>query len=167
MRLSTGIILSILSANVFAIENLNDVHSSSLLARRAVMADTDDVFLQKRSGDEGKKKQAKSKYSSASNSGKVGHVYTNPAFEGDFRSDPTLTMALKEDSQTLPLRVIPIQNPTPTMALKRGPQTSLPIPLLKIVGATGGSENVHAEVDSDQRDQALSMVIGGLSLSTH
>ncbi|KAH6584744.1 hypothetical protein BASA60_000839 [Batrachochytrium salamandrivorans] len=48
MRLSTGIILSILSANVFAIENLNDVHPGSLLARRAVMADTDGVFLQKR-----------------------------------------------------------------------------------------------------------------------
>ncbi|KAH6599003.1 hypothetical protein BASA50_003323 [Batrachochytrium salamandrivorans] len=42
MRLSTGIILSILSANVFAIEHPNGAHSGSLLARRAVVADTDD-----------------------------------------------------------------------------------------------------------------------------
>ncbi|KAH6581555.1 hypothetical protein BASA61_009012 [Batrachochytrium salamandrivorans] len=73
MRLSTGIILSILSTNVFAIENLNDVHSGSLLARRAVVADTDGPFLQKRSGDEDQKKQAKPKTSvSNPNSGQGG-----------------------------------------------------------------------------------------------
>ncbi|KAH6599449.1 hypothetical protein BASA61_002547 [Batrachochytrium salamandrivorans] len=47
MRLSTGIILSILSANVFAIEHPNGAHSGSLLARRAAVADADGPFLQK------------------------------------------------------------------------------------------------------------------------
>ncbi|KAH9273752.1 hypothetical protein BASA83_003745 [Batrachochytrium salamandrivorans] len=51
MRLSTGIILSILSTNVFAIEHRNGAHPSSLLARRAVVADTDGPFLQKRSAN--------------------------------------------------------------------------------------------------------------------
>ncbi|KAH6588832.1 hypothetical protein BASA50_010475 [Batrachochytrium salamandrivorans] len=68
MRISTGIILSMLSANVFAIEHPNGAHSGSLLARRAVVADTDDVFLQKRSGDKGKKKSVKSKTSVPSSS---------------------------------------------------------------------------------------------------
>ncbi|KAH6566401.1 hypothetical protein BASA60_009506 [Batrachochytrium salamandrivorans] len=52
MRFSTGIILSMLSANVFAIEHLNGAHSGSLLARRAVVADTDGPFLQKRNNGE-------------------------------------------------------------------------------------------------------------------
>ncbi|KAH6589181.1 hypothetical protein BASA50_010223 [Batrachochytrium salamandrivorans] len=57
MRLSTGIILSILSTNAFAIEHLNDAHPSSLLARRAVVADADGPSLQKRTNDEDQKKQ--------------------------------------------------------------------------------------------------------------
>ncbi|KAH6574907.1 hypothetical protein BASA60_005253 [Batrachochytrium salamandrivorans] len=63
MRLSTGIILSILSANVFAIEHPNGAHSGSLLARRAVVADADSPFLQKRGNDKDQKdkKQKKQK----------------------------------------------------------------------------------------------------------
>ncbi|KAH6565392.1 hypothetical protein BASA62_007322 [Batrachochytrium salamandrivorans] len=63
MRFSTGIILSILLANVFAIEHPNDAHPSSLLARRAVVADADGVFLEKRNNDKKQKKPAKSKTS--------------------------------------------------------------------------------------------------------
>ncbi|KAH6564650.1 hypothetical protein BASA60_010201 [Batrachochytrium salamandrivorans] len=73
MRISTGIILSMLSANVFAIEHPNDAHSGSLLARRAVMADADDVFLQKRSDDKDQEEQTKPKtYIPIPNSGQKG-----------------------------------------------------------------------------------------------
>ncbi|KAH6584743.1 hypothetical protein BASA60_000838 [Batrachochytrium salamandrivorans] len=157
MRLSTGIILSILSANVFAIEHLNDVHSSSLLARRAVMADTDGVFLQKRESsssddaeggftnlafegdDEGKKKPAKSKSSPVPNSGKGGHAYTNPAFEGDSDSESNSNDGAEERSTNL------AANPSPQDR-----------------GATGGNENVHTKVDSDQEGSGFVDVIGGL-----
>ncbi|KAH9264747.1 hypothetical protein BASA83_011781 [Batrachochytrium salamandrivorans] len=64
MKFSTGVILSMLSANVFAIEHLNDAHSGSLLARRAVVADTDSPFLHKRNNGEEQEEQegaAKSK----------------------------------------------------------------------------------------------------------
>ncbi|KAH6587984.1 hypothetical protein BASA50_011004 [Batrachochytrium salamandrivorans] len=80
MRISTGIILSILSTNVFAIEHPNGAHSGSLLARRAVVADTDGLFLQKRTNDGDQKKQAKPK-TSVPNSHQEGYVYDNPAFE--------------------------------------------------------------------------------------
>ncbi|KAH9273045.1 hypothetical protein BASA83_004615 [Batrachochytrium salamandrivorans] len=70
MRLSTGIVLSILSTNVFAIEHLNDAHSGSLLARRAVVADTDGPFLHKRTNDEEPEEQTKPKVSPISNFGK-------------------------------------------------------------------------------------------------
>ncbi|KAH6586367.1 hypothetical protein BASA50_000540 [Batrachochytrium salamandrivorans] len=59
MRLSTGVILSILSANVFAIEHPNGVHSGSLLVRRAVVADADGVFLQKRQDNDKEQKDQK------------------------------------------------------------------------------------------------------------
>ncbi|KAH6564648.1 hypothetical protein BASA60_010199 [Batrachochytrium salamandrivorans] len=73
MRISTGIILSMLSANVFAIEHPNDAYSGSLLARRAVMADADDVFLQKRSDDKDQEEQTKPKtYIPIPNSGQKG-----------------------------------------------------------------------------------------------
>ncbi|KAH6567764.1 hypothetical protein BASA60_008901 [Batrachochytrium salamandrivorans] len=55
-----------LSANVFAIEHLNGAHSGSLLARRAVVADTDGPFLQKRNNgkeQEEQEEQAKPKVS--------------------------------------------------------------------------------------------------------
>ncbi|KAH9274596.1 hypothetical protein BASA83_002780, partial [Batrachochytrium salamandrivorans] len=90
MRLSTGVILSILSANVFAIENLNDVHSGSLLARRAVVADADGPFLQKRNNDKEQKKQeeqAKSK-TSGPNPGKEAYASTKDAFEDNFCLNP-------------------------------------------------------------------------------
>ncbi|KAH6600873.1 hypothetical protein BASA50_001980 [Batrachochytrium salamandrivorans] len=67
MKFSTGVILSMLSANVFAIEHLNGAHSGSLLARRAVVADTDSPFLHKRNNGEEQdeqEEQAKSKVSS-------------------------------------------------------------------------------------------------------
>ncbi|KAH9264189.1 hypothetical protein BASA83_012329 [Batrachochytrium salamandrivorans] len=61
MRISTGIILSILSANVFAMERPNGAPHSSLLARRAVVADTDGLFLQKRNNGEDQEEPAKPK----------------------------------------------------------------------------------------------------------
>ncbi|KAH9257170.1 hypothetical protein BASA81_004723 [Batrachochytrium salamandrivorans] len=57
MKISTGIILSVLSTNVFAIEHLNGAHPSSLLARRAMVADADGPSLQKRNNDGDKEKQ--------------------------------------------------------------------------------------------------------------
>ncbi|KAH9274273.1 hypothetical protein BASA83_003269 [Batrachochytrium salamandrivorans] len=57
MKFSTGIILSILSANVFAIEHLNGAHPGSLLARRAVVADADGPFLQKRNNGKEQEEQ--------------------------------------------------------------------------------------------------------------
>ncbi|KAH6590652.1 hypothetical protein BASA50_009243 [Batrachochytrium salamandrivorans] len=81
MRLSTGIILSILSANVFAIEHPNGAHSGSLLARRAVVADTDSPLLQKRNNDKDQKdqkepeEQAKPKVSPVPDSDQEKHVY--------------------------------------------------------------------------------------------
>ncbi|KAH9270858.1 hypothetical protein BASA83_007011 [Batrachochytrium salamandrivorans] len=88
MRLSTGVILSILSANVFAIEHLNDVHSGSLLARRAVMADADGPFLQKRNNNEDQKKQAKPKTFSNPNSPQAENAYTPVVSEDDPDSNP-------------------------------------------------------------------------------
>ncbi|KAH6595132.1 hypothetical protein BASA50_006118 [Batrachochytrium salamandrivorans] len=139
MRLSTGIILSILSANVFAIEHPNDVHSSSLLARRAVMADTDGVFLQKRGDDEGKKKRPNQ------------NIFL------------FLTLAKGGMStQNLPLRMIPIQNPTLAMAMKRIPQTSLPISSIRMVGLRVEVKVSTQQVDSDQEESGFVDVIGGL-----
>ncbi|KAH6584748.1 hypothetical protein BASA60_000843 [Batrachochytrium salamandrivorans] len=139
MRLSTGIILSILSANVFAIEHPNDVHSSSLLARRAVMADTDGVFLQKRGDDEGKKKRTKSKHLSVSNSGKGGHVYTKLTSKDDSDSESNSNDGDEEDSTNLTAHLLD-----------------------KDGGATGGSEGVHTTVGSDQEESGFVDVIGGL-----
>ncbi|KAH6600309.1 hypothetical protein BASA61_002312 [Batrachochytrium salamandrivorans] len=132
MRLSTGIILSILSANVFAIEHPNDVHSSSLLARRAVMADTDDVFLQKRGGDKGKKKQAKSKSSFISNSGQGGPAYTKLTSKDDSDSDSSSSNDTEEDSTNLAAH-----------------------PSSQDRGATGGRENGRTKVDSDQEGSGI------------
>ncbi|KAH9270845.1 hypothetical protein BASA83_006998 [Batrachochytrium salamandrivorans] len=91
MRLSTGIILSILSTNAFAIEHLNDAHPSSLLARRAVVADADGPSLQKRTNDEDQKKQeeqAKSKvFLPNPDSSQAGNAYTNTIFEDDSHSN--------------------------------------------------------------------------------
>ncbi|KAH9255662.1 hypothetical protein BASA81_006268 [Batrachochytrium salamandrivorans] len=141
MRLSTGIILSILSANVFAIEHPNDAHSSSLLARRAVVADTDGVFLQKRGDDEGKKKQAKSKHLSVTNSGKGRHVYTKGSSKGDPNSESNSSDEAEEDFKNL----------TADLLNKNG-------------GATGGREDVHTTIDSNQEESGFVDVIGDLPL---
>ncbi|KAH6592857.1 hypothetical protein BASA50_007785 [Batrachochytrium salamandrivorans] len=86
MKFSTGVILSILSANVFAIEHLNGAHSGSLLARRAVVADTDGPFLQKRNNgeeQEEQEEQAKPKVSSDPNpdSSQKPYVYVKDTFD--------------------------------------------------------------------------------------
>ncbi|KAH9244367.1 hypothetical protein BASA81_018236 [Batrachochytrium salamandrivorans] len=85
MKFSTGVILSILSANVFAIEHLNGAHYGSLLARRAVVADTDDVFLQKRNNgkeEEEQEEQAKSKTSDPNpDSSQKPYVYVKDTFD--------------------------------------------------------------------------------------
>ncbi|KAH6595129.1 hypothetical protein BASA50_006115 [Batrachochytrium salamandrivorans] len=141
MRLSTGIILSILSANVFAIEHLNDVHSSSLLARRAVMADTDGVFLQKRGDDEGKKKQAKSKSSSVSNSGKGRPAYTKGLSKDGSDSSSSSSDGAEEGSTNLTAHLLD-----------------------KDGGATGGREDAYTKVDSDQEELGFVDVIGRIPI---
>ncbi|KAH9263612.1 hypothetical protein BASA83_012995 [Batrachochytrium salamandrivorans] len=88
MKFSTGIILSMLSANVFAIEHLNGAHPGSLLARRAVVADTDGPFLQKRNNgeeQEEQEEQAKSKTSVPNpDSSQKPFVYREGAFKENF-----------------------------------------------------------------------------------
>ncbi|KAH6567248.1 hypothetical protein BASA62_006218 [Batrachochytrium salamandrivorans] len=89
MRLSTGIILSILSTNVFAIEHPNGAHSGSLLARRAVVADADGPSLQKRNNNgKDQKKQAKPKTFSFPNSPQAENAYTPVVSEDDPDSNP-------------------------------------------------------------------------------
>ncbi|KAH6595549.1 hypothetical protein BASA50_005758 [Batrachochytrium salamandrivorans] len=87
MRISTGIILSILSANVFAIEHLNVAHSGSLLARRAVVADTDGPSLQKRTNDKEPEEQVKPKKHSFPNSGQEGYATTKDLYKDDSDSN--------------------------------------------------------------------------------
>ncbi|KAH6580207.1 hypothetical protein BASA61_009763 [Batrachochytrium salamandrivorans] len=129
MRLSTGVILSILSANVFAIEHLNDAHSGSLLARRAVVADADGPFLQKRNNNEDQKKQAKPKTFSNPNSPQAENAYTPVVSEDDPDSNPILALTLERVSQTpMPMAQIKVmrirmKGKMPTQALilaKRG-----------------------------------------------
>ncbi|KAH9263719.1 hypothetical protein BASA83_012868 [Batrachochytrium salamandrivorans] len=87
MRFSTGIILSILSANVFAIEHLNGSHPGSLLARRAVVANTDGLSLQKRNNDGEPEEPAKPK-TSVPNSSQKPYVYVKGFYKDDPNPDP-------------------------------------------------------------------------------
>ncbi|KAH9269542.1 hypothetical protein BASA83_008362 [Batrachochytrium salamandrivorans] len=87
MRFSTGIVLSILSANVFAIEHLNVAHSGSLLARRAVVADTDGPSLQKRTNGKEPEEQVKPKKHSFPNSGQEGYATTKDLYKDDSDSN--------------------------------------------------------------------------------
>ncbi|KAH6561630.1 hypothetical protein BASA60_003311 [Batrachochytrium salamandrivorans] len=102
MKLSTRIVLSILSANVFAIGHPNGAHYGSLLARRAVVADTDGFSLHKRTNDEDKEEQAKPKVSPISNFGKEKHAYDNPTFENYPHSDPNPSDDTKEGTTDSP-----------------------------------------------------------------
>ncbi|KAH6568042.1 hypothetical protein BASA61_001434 [Batrachochytrium salamandrivorans] len=134
MRLSTGIILSILSANVFAIEHSNGAYPSSLLARRAVVADTDGPFLQKRNNDKEPEEQDKPK--------------------------KNLFLALAEggmSTQRISRRMIPIQTPTLAMTLKRAPQTSLSMTPVKMMGLRREGEMVTQALILTKRDRALLM----------
>ncbi|KAH6567011.1 hypothetical protein BASA83_000302 [Batrachochytrium salamandrivorans] len=130
MRLSTGVILSILSANVFAIEHPNGAHSGSLLARRAVVADADGVFLQKRNNDKKQKDQKKrdksNKYSTL-DSQQQNCVYA----KGDF-----------EDAL--------YPGPNPNDDTGEGTTDSHTYFFDQDRGDTGGREDVHTEVDIDQ-----------------
>ncbi|KAH6601401.1 hypothetical protein BASA61_001977 [Batrachochytrium salamandrivorans] len=101
MRLSTAIILSILSANVFAIEHPNGAHSGSLLARRAVVTDTDDVFLQKRTNDKEPEEQDKPN-TSVPNPGQEKHVHTKDLSGDDFDSDPSSSDGAEGSSTDFP-----------------------------------------------------------------
>ncbi|KAH9248822.1 hypothetical protein BASA81_013479 [Batrachochytrium salamandrivorans] len=92
-----------LSANVFAIEHPNDAYSGSLLARRAVMADADDVFLQKRSDDKDQEEQTKPKtYIPIPNSGQKGYVYREDLSENDFDSDSSSSDGAEGSSTDFP-----------------------------------------------------------------
>ncbi|KAH6565246.1 hypothetical protein BASA62_007415 [Batrachochytrium salamandrivorans] len=133
MRLSTGIILSILSTNVFAIEHPNGAHSGSLLARRAVVADADGPFLQKRSGDEDQKDQARPKKYSLLNSRRRRHAHKKGFLEDDPNPDPNYN----DDTQ-------------------KGTTDSRIYFFDQDRGATGGREDVHTDDNSDQ--QRLSLV---------
>ncbi|KAH6586370.1 hypothetical protein BASA50_000543 [Batrachochytrium salamandrivorans] len=130
MGLSTGVILSILSANVFAIEHPNGVHPGSLLVRRAVVADADGVFLQKRNNDKEQKDQKKrdksNKYSTL-DSQQDKYVHRKGGFGEDLYPGPNPNDDTKE-SNTDSHTYLFDQNR----------------------GATGGREDVHTDVDLDQ-----------------
>ncbi|KAH9273002.1 hypothetical protein BASA83_004567 [Batrachochytrium salamandrivorans] len=126
MRLSTGIILSILSANVFAIEHLNGAHSGSLLARRAVVADTDGFSLQKRNNDKEQEEQDKPK-ASVPNPGQEKHVHTKDLSKDDPHSDPNTSDDTKEGTTDSPTYFFDQDD-----------------------GATGGREDVYAGLDPGQ-----------------
>ncbi|KAH6561989.1 hypothetical protein BASA60_011295 [Batrachochytrium salamandrivorans] len=107
MKFSTGVILSMLSANVFAIEHFNDAHSESLLERRAVVADTDGPFLQKRNNGKDKdeqEEQAKSK-TYVPNSGQEGFVYREGAHQNDPNPDPNPNDDTQEGPTVFPVYV--------------------------------------------------------------
>ncbi|KAH6591803.1 hypothetical protein BASA50_008512 [Batrachochytrium salamandrivorans] len=108
MRFSTGVILSMLSANVFAIEHPNGAHPSSLLARRAVVADTDGHSLQKRTNgkdqdnqQEQEKRAPPKAYSFPTNVYK-GSAYDNLSFEDNFYSNPNPNSDTGEDPTDSP-----------------------------------------------------------------
>ncbi|KAH6596655.1 hypothetical protein BASA50_004986 [Batrachochytrium salamandrivorans] len=107
MRISIGIILSILSANAFAIEHFNGAHSGSLLARRAVVADTDGPFLQKRNNDkepEEQEEQDKPKVSvPGSDSDQEKFVHTKDLSEDDPDSNPNTSDGAEEGSANSPI----------------------------------------------------------------
>ncbi|KAH6594122.1 hypothetical protein BASA61_004111 [Batrachochytrium salamandrivorans] len=138
MRLSTGIILSILSANVFAIEHPNGTHSGSLLARRAVVADADGPFLQKRSGDENQKDQKKrnksNKYSTLDSRRQEKYVHRKIVSEVDFYSNP---------------------NPNYNDDTKEGSTDSHTYESNQNSGATGGRKDVHTDDDLDQEGSSF------------
>ncbi|KAH6584464.1 hypothetical protein BASA60_000968 [Batrachochytrium salamandrivorans] len=87
----------------------------------------------------GKKKPAKSKHLSVSNSGKGGHVYTKLTSKDDSDSESNSSDGDEEDSTNLTAHLLD-----------------------KDGGATGGSEGVHTKVDSDQEELGFVDVIGGL-----
>ncbi|KAH6581334.1 hypothetical protein BASA82_001063 [Batrachochytrium salamandrivorans] len=127
MRLSTGIILSILSANVFAIEHPNGAHPRSLLARRAVVADADSPSLQKRNNDKEPEEQANPKVSSIPDFGKEKFAYINFAFEDCPDLDPKTINDIKEGTTNSPVHDPNQDN-----------------------GDEGERKNVHTGIDSDQ-----------------
>ncbi|KAH9245813.1 hypothetical protein BASA81_016676 [Batrachochytrium salamandrivorans] len=136
MRLSTGIILSILSTNAFAIEHPNGAHSGSLLVRRAMVADADGPSLQKRTNDGDQKKQAKPE-AFGSNSGKEAYAYDNHAFEDDFHSNPDPSPDTGEDS---------------TNSVAYDPNQDL--------GAKGGRGNLYTGLDSGQGRSSFADALG-------
>ncbi|KAH6581314.1 hypothetical protein BASA60_002490 [Batrachochytrium salamandrivorans] len=142
MRLSTGIILSMLSANAFAIEHLNDAYSGSLLARRAVVADTDSPSLQKR--NDGKEQEAQAK--------------TKLLFL-------TLTLSKRRiPTKILPLKMIPIQTPTLALALEMTPQIYVPISSIKVVGLRMKGKMSTQALFLTKRGRALLMPLKALPL---
>ncbi|KAH6588916.1 hypothetical protein BASA50_010403 [Batrachochytrium salamandrivorans] len=102
MRLSTGIVLSILSANIFAIQHLNDAHSGSLLARRAVVANTDGPFLQKRNNDGEPEEPTKPKVSPNPYSHQEGDAYVKGFYKDDPNPDPNPIDGTGEGPATFP-----------------------------------------------------------------
>ncbi|KAH9270859.1 hypothetical protein BASA83_007012 [Batrachochytrium salamandrivorans] len=140
MRLSTGIVLSILSTNVFAIEHLNVAHSDSLLARRAVVADADGPFLQKRNNNEepeDQKKQAKPKTFSFPNSHRGRNAYTPVVSEDD-----------------------PDSNPDPSPDTGEGLTDSPTYDSDQDYGATGGRGNVYTRLVSNQGGTSFTGALG-------
>ncbi|KAH6562132.1 hypothetical protein BASA60_011226 [Batrachochytrium salamandrivorans] len=125
MRLSTGIILSVLSANVFAIEHLNGAHPSSLLARRAVVADADGHFLQKRTNGKEEEEQVRPKTFSFFSSRLGRHAHTKDLPKNDPNSNSNLDTG---EGSTNSVDNVPNQDR----------------------GATGGNKDVHTSLVPNQ-----------------
>ncbi|KAH6584035.1 hypothetical protein BASA60_001134 [Batrachochytrium salamandrivorans] len=146
MRLSTGIILSILSTNVFAIEHPNGAHPGSLLARRAVVADTDGPFLQKRSGDEEQEEQKDQKKQKKQKEQKIKRTKETELCprKGDFGEDLYPTPNYNDDTG-------------------EGNTDSPTYDSNQDRGATGGREDVHTDVDPDQEESSFADASQGSS----
>ncbi|KAH6561335.1 hypothetical protein BASA60_011524 [Batrachochytrium salamandrivorans] len=129
MKISTGIILSVLSTNVFAIEHLNGAHPSSLLARRAMVADADGPSLQKRNNDGDKEKQEERTKSKISvlNPDQKKFVYRK-----DFSKDD------------------PYSNLSSNDGTREGPTYFRVYDPSQDRGAKGGREDAYTGLDSDQ-----------------
>ncbi|KAH6573552.1 hypothetical protein BASA60_005961 [Batrachochytrium salamandrivorans] len=124
MRLSTGIILSVLSTNVFAIERPNGAHPSSLLARRAVVADADGPSLQKRTNGKEEEEQVRPKVSLLS-SRRRKHAHTKVLPKNDPNSNSNLDTG---EGSTDSVAYVPNQDG----------------------GATGGNKDVHTSLVPNQ-----------------
>ncbi|KAH6564313.1 hypothetical protein BASA62_007997 [Batrachochytrium salamandrivorans] len=148
MRFSTGVILSMLSANVFAIERLNGAHSGSLLARRAVVADTDAPFLQKRNNGEDQEDQ-----------------------EDQEEQTKSKTSVPNPDSSQKPyvyerIPLISIKATNLAISLKRAPRTSLSMFSLKMMRLRVQEKKSTQALVLAEGNRGLTMLLEALPLKS-